>query len=134
LLVPQIRYNIEDLACKFIPSSEYEENSLAAHMYEKKVKSIELFKIPLGVSSLVAMIKEAIMHGSVHVRTASAFCFKYLLDFTPPEIIKKEVIKVCGAMIRVVNDKFAQELKLQIFFALRLIQLKGTQAAKSMQP
>jgi hypothetical protein len=53
------------------------------------------------------MIKEAIMHGSVHVRTAAAFCFKYLLDFTPPEVIKKEVIKICGALIRVVNDKFA---------------------------
>jgi len=91
-----------------------------------------MFKLASGVTSLVAMIKEAIMHGSVHVRTASAFCFKYLLDFTPPEVIKKEVIKICGALIRVVNDKFAQELKLQIFFALRLIQLKGTQAAKGM--
>lgn len=70
----------------------------------------------------------------MHVRTASAYCFKYLLDFTPPEVIKKEVIKICGALIRVVNDKFSQELKLQIFFALRLIQLKGTQAAKGMQP
>jgi hypothetical protein len=135
LLVPTIRYNIEDQAISFIPHvTDSEEDSMQAHLYHKKVQTIEMFRLPIGVSSLVAMIKEAIMHGSVHVRTASAFCFKYLLDFTPPEVIKKEVIKICGALIRVVNDKFAQELKLQIFFALRLIQLKGTQAAKGMQP
>lgn len=73
------------------------------------------------------------MHGSVQVRTDSAFCFKYVLDFSPPEVIKKEIIKICGALIRVVNDKFAQELKLQIFLALRLIQLKGAASAKAMQ-
>lgn len=52
------------------------------------------------------------MHGSVEVRIDSAFCFKYILDFAPATVIKKEIIKICGALIRVVNDKFPQELKL----------------------
>lgn len=52
------------------------------------------------------------MHGSVSVRIDSAFVFKYLLDFAPPENLKKEIIKICGALIRVVNDKFPQNLKL----------------------
>lgn len=80
-----------------------------------------MFKIPAGVSLLVGVIKEAIMHGSVMVRTDSAFCFKYLVDFATTDAIKKEIVKICGALIRVVNDKFAQELKLQIFLTLRLI-------------
>lgn len=51
------------------------------------------------------------MHGNVQVRIDSAFCFKYLLDFAPA-LDKKEIIKICGALIRVANDKFSQELKL----------------------
>lgn len=73
------------------------------------------------------------MHGSVEVRIDSAFCFKYILDFSPATVIKKEIIKICGALIRVVNDKFPQELKLQIFYALKLIQTKGAASAKAMQ-
>jgi hypothetical protein len=65
-----------------------------------------MFKSPGGVSTLVMVLKEAIMHGSVLVRTDSAFCFKYVLDFSPPDVLKKEIIKICGALIRVVNDKF----------------------------
>ena len=92
-----------------------------AHMYRKRCDSLEIMKYELGVKSLVSVVQAAIMHGSVEVRIDSAFCFKYILDFAPPAIIKKEVIKICGALIRVVNDKFPQELKLQIFEALKLI-------------
>jgi hypothetical protein len=35
-----------------------------------------------------------------------------LIDFSKPEAIKLEVIKICGALIRVVNDKFPPALKL----------------------
>jgi hypothetical protein len=52
------------------------------------------------------------MHGSVNVRIDAAFTFKYMLDFAPADVIKKEIIKICGALIRVVNDKFPQELKM----------------------
>jgi len=61
------------------------------------------------------------MHGSVQVRVDSALVFKYLLDFAPSPNVRKEIIKICGALIRVVNDKFPQDLKLQIFLALKLI-------------
>jgi hypothetical protein len=55
------------------------------------------------------------------VRIDAAFTFKYILDFSEATAIKKEIIKICGALIRVVNDKFAQDLKMQIFLALKLI-------------
>jgi hypothetical protein len=61
------------------------------------------------------------MHGSVNVRADAAFSFKYILDFSEPAAIRKEIVKICGALIRVVNDKFSQNLKLQIFLALKLI-------------
>ena len=65
-----------------------------------------MFKHAQGVTSIVTVAQAAIMHGSVEVRADAAYCFKYLLDFAPPETIKKEIIKICGALIRVVNDKF----------------------------
>lgn len=45
-----------------------------------------------------------------------------------------EVIKICGALIRVVNDKFPPQLKLQIFHALKLILLRASANAKPMAP
>ena len=102
-------------------------------MYRKKCEHIEILKTDKGVKTLVEVVQAAIMHGNVQVRTEAAFCFKYILDFAPPANIKKEVIKICGALIRVVNDKFPQELKLQIFHTLKLIQINAAQAAKGMQ-
>jgi hypothetical protein len=58
------------------------------------------------------------MHGAVNIRLDAAFTLKYVLEFSDPTAIKKEIIKICGALIRVVNDKFPQDLKMQIFLAL----------------
>jgi hypothetical protein len=77
-------------------------------------------------------VQAAIMHGSVNIRLDAAFTFKYVLEFSEPLAIKKEIIKICGALIRVVNDKFPQELKLQIFLALQLIQTRYGDSAKAM--
>jgi hypothetical protein len=74
------------------------------------------------------------MHGSIDIRIDSAICFKYLIDFSKPEAIKNDIIKICGALIRVVNDKFPPELKIQIFFALKLILKKASVAVKAMVP
>jgi len=72
------------------------------------------------------------MHGSIDIRIDSAFCFKYLIDFASPAAIKTEVIKICGALIRVVNDKFPPELKIQIFFSLRLMLVKAAALVRAM--
>lgn len=74
------------------------------------------------------------MHGSIDIRVYSATCFKYLIEFSKPEAIKAEIIKICGALIRVVNDKFPAELKIQIFLALKLILIKSSAAVRAMVP
>lgn len=74
------------------------------------------------------------MHGSIEIRIDSAICFKYLIEFSKPDAIKGEIIKICGALIRVVNDKFPPELKIQIFYALKLILVKANVAVKAMVP
>lgn len=81
---------------------------------------------------MVNYVQSAIMHGSVSTRLDAAFTFKYILEFSEPLAIKKEIIKICGALIRVVNDKFPQDLKLQIYLALKLIQTKFGDSAKAM--
>jgi hypothetical protein len=72
------------------------------------------------------------MHGSLRVRVDSAYCFKYLVDFASPSAIKTEVIKICGALIRVVNDKFTPDLKLPIFHSLRIMLVKAAAMVKAM--
>ena len=52
------------------------------------------------------------MKGAIKIRVDSAYCFKYLIDFASPAAIKMDVIKICGALIRVANDKFTRDLKL----------------------
>lgn len=91
-----------------------------------------MFKSPAGVQAIVNQVQAAIMHGSVQTRIDAAFTLKYVLEFSDAVSIKKEIIKICGALIRVVNDKFPQELKVQIFLALRLIQQKYADSAKPM--
>ena len=66
------------------------------------------------------------------MRTDAAYCFKYILDFAA-DLGKGEIVKICGALIRVANDRFPQELKIQIYYALRFIQLKGGPSAKGFQ-
>jgi len=52
------------------------------------------------------------MHGSLEIRIDSAICFKYMIDFSKAESLKGDIIKICGALIRVVNDKFPSDLKI----------------------
>ena len=89
---------------------------------------------PEGVKNLSTVIQNSITHGSIDVRIDSAICFQYLIDLSKPEAIKTEIIKICGALIRVVNDKFPPALKLQIFQALKLILLRASLFAKAMAP
>lgn len=83
-------------------------------IYRKKVETLKLFEKPSGVKSFVTVMQNAIMHGSIEIRIDSATCFKYLIDFSKPDAVKGDLIKICGALIRVVNDKFIPELKIQI--------------------
>jgi len=66
------------------------------------------------------------------VRVDSAYCFKYLIDFSSQAAIKTEIIKICGALIRVVNDKFTPDLKLQIFLSFRLMLEKHSAMVRAM--
>ena len=87
-----------------------------------------------GVKTLSAVIQNSITHGSIDIRIDSSICFQYLIDFSKLEAVKTELIKICGALIRVVNDKFPPQLKIQIFAALKLILIKANLFVKAMAP
>lgn len=89
-----------------------DDEHLGETIYRRKVQSIKMLETKEGVKCLVGVIQNSIMHGSIRVRVDSAYCFKYLIDFASPVAIKTEIIKICGALIRVVNDKFTPDLKL----------------------
>ena len=125
--MPLIRDAIECIAV-----APVEEHLEGAHVYQRKVKAIRMLETKEGVKTLAGVIQNAIMHGSLRVRVDSAYCFKYLVDFASPAAIKTEVIKICGALIRVVNDKFAPDLKLQIFLSLRIMLVKAAAMVRAM--
>lgn len=125
-LVPLLRDAIEDAAVEQV------DEHLGEHIYRKKVSTIKMLETKDGVKTLAGVIQNSIMHGSLAVRVDSAYCFKYLIDFASPAAIKTEVIKICGALIRVVNDKFTPDLKIQIFLALRLMLVKAAAMVRAM--
>jgi len=134
-LVPQIRRQVEICGVQevsMLHSREKEEGNTIQFLFKKKCPIIAMFKTPQGVQAVVSQVQAAIMHGSVGIRIDAAFTLKYVLEFSDAASIKKEIIKICGALIRVVNDKFPQELKVQIFLALKIIQQKYADSAKAM--
>lgn len=124
--MPLIRDAIEEIAVEDV------DEHLGPCIYRRKVKSINMLETKEGVKTLAAVIQNSIMHGSIKIRVDSAYCFKYLIDFASPAAIKMEVIKICGALIRVVNDKFSPDLKLQIFLSLRLMLVKAAAMVRAM--
>lgn len=125
-LVPLIREAIEAIAVQEV------DEHLGTCIYRRNVKSINMLETKEGVKTLAGVIQNSIMHGSIKIRVDSAYCFKYLIDFASPAAIKTEVIKICGALIRVVNDKFTPDLKLQIFLSLRLMLVKAAAMVRAM--
>jgi|LauGreDrversion4_2_1035121.scaffolds.fasta_scaffold1308034_1 hypothetical protein len=112
-LIPLIKNIIEEIAVQPVGFTNYDEDRPEVPpFYKKKVATIKMLEKPEGVKNLSAIIQNSITHGSIEVRIDSAVCFQYLIDFSKPEAIKLEVIKICGALIRVVNDKFPPALKL----------------------
>jgi hypothetical protein len=105
-LVPLLREAIEEIAVAPVDSH------IGDHKYKKRVDTIKMLETKTGVKTLAGVIQNSIMHGSIQIRIDSAYCFKYLIDFASPVAIKTEVIKICGALIRVVNDKFTPDLKI----------------------
>jgi hypothetical protein len=105
-LVPIVREAIEEIAVAPVDAH------LGEVLYKKRVNTIKMLETKVGVQTLAGVIQNSIMHGSIQIRIDSAYCFKYLIDFASPAAIKTEVIKICGALIRVVNDKFTPDLKI----------------------
>ena len=130
--VPRIKESIEKVCVQFVGKGSPLLEFPLEHRYTKKVPHLALLNYPAGVKCLVEVTQAAIMQGNIQVRTDAAYCFKYILDFAA-DLGKGEIVKICGALIRVANDRFPQELKIQIYYALRFIQLKGGPSAKGFQ-
>lgn len=129
-LIPLIKECLEVIAVEKCEAAGGER-----FLYRKRVESIKMLEKAEGVKNLSAVIQNSITHSSqIEIRIDSAICFQYLIEFSKSDAIKVEVIKICGALIRVVNDKFPPPLKIQIFQALKLILLRVPLFAKAMAP
>ena len=93
--------------------------------------TLALFEGPRGVEIIVKIFLYVLLNGKADGRTDAAFSIGIVSKFADLKYFKKYVIKMAGALIRIANDKFDDELKIAIFRALRRMFDK---AAKVMKP
>jgi len=108
LFVSLIRSSIEKLSMRKLPGNKF---VLAQ-------QSISLFNTDKGIQSFIIVVMNSIMYGSQSVWADAAAVLNYLCKLAPLEALKKEVIKISGALIWVVNDKFDLVVKSEIFKTL----------------
>ena len=94
--------------------------------------SLQLFKYPRGVDIVIKIFINCLLTGKTMVRTDASFNIGALARFTPIECYSHHAIKMAGALIRIVNDKFDDNLKVLIFRALRRIFEKAGPIMKPM--
>lgn len=130
-LVPRIRDAMENAGLG-APADDFLVDAMGINLYSRSVNAFTMLETKEGVKSITGVIIDAILHGSLPIRQDTAFCFKYLIEFADPKALKTEVIKICGALIRVSNDKFPPELKIELFLALRLMLVKAGALVRAM--
>ena len=80
---------------------------------------LAIFDIPKGVDVLCKIFLNELLTGKQQVRIDSAYNIGLIAKFAPLKCFKKYIIKMAGALIRIANDKFDDEMKITIFRALR---------------
>jgi hypothetical protein len=95
------------------------------------LETLPILESEKGVDALIKIYLETLLHGKVSVRADAAFLIGLVARSSPVECFKKDIIKMAGALIRILNDKFDDELKVSILRALRRMMLK---AGKHMKP
>jgi hypothetical protein len=85
-----------------------------------------------GVQIISKILINGLLNGKQNVRTDAAYSIGLVAKFASLSCFKKYVIKMAGGLIRIVNDKFEDELKITIFRALRRLFEKAGVAMKPM--
>jgi hypothetical protein len=119
-LVILIRREIEDKMGIDEDDETYDTDKLA------------ILQAPKGVEVLVKICLNVLLTGKPDSRIDAAFCIGIIAKFADLKLYKKYVIKMAGGLIRIVNDKFEDELKREIFRALRRMFEKAGTAMKPM--
>ena len=94
--------------------------------------TLELFNYPRGVDVIIKIFTNCLLTGKTGVRTDASFNIGAIARFTPIDNYSHHAIKMSGALIRIVNDKFDDNLKILIFRALRRIFEKAGVLMKPM--
>lgn len=93
---------------------------------------LALFESKQGVSVISKIFLNELLTGKQQVRCDAAYNIGLIAQYAPLENFKKEVVKMAGALIRIVNDKFDDEMKITIFRSLRYLFESAGVAMKPM--
>lgn len=80
---------------------------------------LSLLESAKGVGCISKIFLNTLLNGKADVRLDSAYNIGVVARFAPLSCYKKYAIKMAGALIRIANDKFDDDMKITIFRALR---------------
>mmetsp|Transcript_11256 Transcript_11256/g.22644 ORF Transcript_11256/g.22644 Transcript_11256/m.22644 type:complete len:1495 (+) Transcript_11256:293-4777(+) len=90
--------------------------------------------LPQAPAPLVSVYIEALLQGSAELREQAALAVAELADFTSRESLQPFVMKLTGALIRVVSDRFPWQVKAGILLALNRLLVRCGPAMKLFIP
>mmetsp|Transcript_3536 Transcript_3536/g.3280 ORF Transcript_3536/g.3280 Transcript_3536/m.3280 type:complete len:154 (+) Transcript_3536:1495-1956(+) len=96
------------------------------------LETLPIFENQKGCQILIQLSLYTLLHGRIENRLDAAFLLGVIAKSSPIENYKKSIIKIAGGLIRIVNDKFDDDLKSTIFRALRRMFEKGSKLLRPM--
>jgi len=92
------------------------------------------FDVPKGLSAVLPIFQQGLMHGSAETREAAAVGIGELIDVTSTKFLKPFVIPITGPLIRIVGDRFPWEVKAAILQTFTQLIAKAGKMLKPFLP
>ena len=128
------RLGVEQLPSKAGLMRKYIDNSVTDY-YGRRTKSVVSgLCVASTLSALMAVYQQSLLYGTVEDREESALGIGLVVELTTVEFFKPFVIKVTGALIRVVGDRFPSQVKSAILSTIGALLDKASTQLKAFVP
>ena len=85
-----------------------------------------------GVSPILPILRESILNGAPEQKEQAAAGMGEIIRLTSAEALKPSVVSITGPLIRVLSDRFAYTLKVEVLVTLTLLMDKVRQGLRSV--
>jgi hypothetical protein len=86
-----------------------------------------LRNVSQGVSPILPILRESILNGAPDQKEQAAAGMGEIIRLTSADALKPSVVSITGPLIRVLSDRFAYTLKVEVLVTLTLLMDKVSQ-------